>query len=256
MPKQKGTHRLLGTTGDMTYQKTQDGYTAREKTHINGDKIRTSDAYARTRENMAEFGRSGKASKLLRAALSKLIKNGADTRMTSRLTGTFSRIIKTDPVNDRGQRVVTEGNILLLEAFDFNINAALITTFATPVSSTINRTTGVCTVNISAVILSEIVTAPEGTTHLRIVTGAAELDFEREHYISAFSASSDLPVSNVETPALTLTAQVTAQSQLPLFLVMGVQFIQVVNGKVYPLKNGAFNPLTIVKIDAPLSEEI
>lgn len=249
MPKQKGTHRLLGTTGDMTYQKTKDGYSAREKTHIDGNKIRTSDAYARTRENMAEFGRAGKASKLFRAAFAKLVKSGSDTRMTSRLTAAFSRIIRTDPVNDRGQRTVYEGDVMLLDQFDFNLGNSLTSTFVTPYLASMDRTTGQCTVHIPSVFLSEVVSAPEGSTHLRIVSAAAAIDFEGQQYASDFQASADLPVANLATPVITLTAQLPAMSPYPLFMIMGVQFIQVVNGKVYALKNGAFNALTLIKID-------
>jgi hypothetical protein len=36
-------------------------------------------------------------------------------------------------------------------------------------------------------------------------------------------------------------------SQLPLFLVLGIEFYQEVNGEEYPLKNGSFNALSIVK---------
>lgn len=249
MPKQKGTHRLLGTTGDMTYQKTKDGYSAREKTHISGDKIRTSDAYARTRENMAEFGRAGKASKLFRAAFAKLIKGGSDTRVTSRLTGNFSRVIKTDPVNDRGLRTVTDGDIMLMEGFDFNIDSALFTTFVAPFQTSIDRATGECTVFIPPVVLTDVLKSPEGSTHMRIVTAAAAVDFEGQQYVSAYQDSSYLLISNLATAPITLTTQLPVQSPDPLFLIMGVQFTQIVNGKPYAFNNGSFNALTLIKVD-------
>jgi hypothetical protein len=31
---------------------------------------------------------------------------------------------------------------------------------------------------------------------------------------------------------------------------LGVEFYQEINGQMYPLKNGAFNPLAIVKVDS------
>lgn len=40
----------------------------------------------------------------------------------------------------------------------------------------------------------------------------------------------------------------TANSTHPLFFVLGIQFFQDVNGVKYPLKNGAFNALSIVKV--------
>jgi hypothetical protein len=257
MPKQKGTHRLLGTTGDMTYQKTKDGYSAREKTYISPEKIRTSEAYARTRENMAEFGRAGKASKVLRAAFAKLIKTGADTRMTSRLTTNFLRIVKSDPINDRGQRLVTEGDIMLLEGFDFNIDSLLFSTFTAPYTATIDRATGLCTVTVPPFVLQEAVTPPEGSTHMRLVAAAASLDFENSDFISHQEVSPDLLLSAGTTPAVSLTPQVEANSAFPLFLVLGVQFTQVVNGKPYLLNKGTSNAMCLVKIDpVPTAPEL
>lgn len=43
---------------------------------------------------------------------------------------------------------------------------------------------------------------------------------------------------------------VTAASTKPLFLALGVEFYQQINGTMYPLKNGAFNPLSVAKVDS------
>jgi hypothetical protein len=42
---------------------------------------------------------------------------------------------------------------------------------------------------------------------------------------------------------------VTPATVNPLFLVVGIEFFQEVNGQMYPLKNGAFNPLAIIKAE-------
>ena len=34
-----------------------------------------------------------------------------------------------------------------------------------------------------------------------------------------------------------------------MFLVLGLDFLQEVNGIMYPLKSGSYNPLTIIAID-------
>jgi hypothetical protein len=49
------------------------------------------------------------------------------------------------------------------------------------------------------------------------------------------------------TAVINLNNSVTANSTHPLFLVLGIEFYQDVNVK-YPLKNGAFNALSIVKV--------
>jgi len=48
---------------------------------------------------------------------------------------------------------------------------------------------------------------------------------------------------------INLANAVTAASTHPLFLALGIEFYQEVNGQMYPLKNGAFNALALVKVD-------
>ena len=60
--------------------------------------------------------------------------------------------------------------------------------------------------------------------------------------------SAVLPWDNVATVELDLPNVVTPASTHPLFLVVGISFYQDVNGQKYPLKNGAYNALSIVKV--------
>jgi hypothetical protein len=69
MARQKGIIKLKGTIGDITFYKTQDGHLAREKGGIDASRIASDPAFQRTRENGSEFGRAGKAGKILRTAL-------------------------------------------------------------------------------------------------------------------------------------------------------------------------------------------
>jgi hypothetical protein len=48
-----------------------------------------------------------------------------------------------------------------------------------------------------------------------------------------------------------LTASITANSVLPVVQVLGIEFYQEVNGQMYPLKNGAYNALSVVIVDNP-----
>lgn len=57
-----------------------------------------------------------------------------------------------------------------------------------------------------------------------------------------------LPWDNTATAIINLSNSVGANIVHPIFLVLGINFFQEVNGMQYPLKNGAFNPLAIVKV--------
>jgi hypothetical protein len=61
------------------------------------------------------------------------------------------------------------------------------------------------------------------------------------------TSSAILPWNTATTAVLNLANTVTANSTHPLFVVLGIEFYQEVNGQMYPLKNGAYNPLSIVK---------
>jgi hypothetical protein len=84
---------------------------------------------------------------------------------------------------------------------------------------------------------------------LPIISGGAAIDFENEVSEVATSETAILPWDATATAVINLSNAVTANSTHPLFLALGVEFYQQVNGQMYPLKNGAFNALSLVKVD-------
>lgn len=248
MAQQKGLHKIIGTIGDATYSKTKDGYQVKAKSEISPEKFATSPSMARVRENAAEFGRAGKAGKLLRLAIRKLLKNGKDNRVTSRLVKEMMRVIKADATSLRGMRNVLDGETELLQGFECNSNGTLATTFPVEFTADINRLTGDLNVAIPVFIPKEDIIAPDGATHFQIVAAGTAIDFENETYNTDTAESAVLPWNSVAVAALNLATTVPAASTHPLFLLLGIQFFQQVNGTNYSLKNGAHNALAIVKV--------
>lgn len=250
MARQKGIIKLKGTIGDITFYKTQDGHLAREKGGIDASRIASDPAFQRTRENGSEFGRAGKAGKMLRTALRPLLINSADGRMVSRLTQVMMKVIQADVVSVRGLRNVIDGEAELLFGFEFNIRGKLGTTLFAPFVATIDRVSGEISIDFVSFIPASMIAAPSGTTHYKIISGGAEIDFEAETFIETHSETAILPWDSNPTAPINQVNAVTANSTKPLFLALGVEFYQEINGQMYPLKNGAFNPLSIVKVDS------
>lgn len=249
MARQKGIIKLKGTIGDITFYKTsQDGHLAREKGGIEKSRIESDPAFQRTRENGAEFGRAGKAGKMLRTALRGLLINSADGRMVGRLTQQMVKVIQADAVNERGLRNVIDGEAELLLGFEFNIRGKLGTTLYAPFVGAIDRVSGEITLDIAPFIPINMIAAPSGTTHYKIISGGAEIDFENETFVVQTAETAILPWNAVATVAVQHTNQVTAASTKPLFLALGIEFYQEVNAQMYALKNGAFNPLALVNV--------
>jgi hypothetical protein len=249
MAKQKGIIKIEGTLGDITFLRTADGYIAKEKTSVSASRIASDPSYQRTRENNAEFGRAGKAGKLLRNAIRPVLQFAKDSRVTSRLTTQMIKVVKADATNLRGLRKVLDAETEMLQGFNFNKNSILESTLFAPYTATINRATGILEVSIPSFSPLTSIVAPAGATHFKIVAAAAEINFEAGTYIDANTESTVLPWDAAPTAAITLTNNVTTASTNPLFLLLGIQFFQYVNGVNYPLKNGAFNALSLVKVN-------
>ena len=249
MAKQKGIIKLDGTIGGITFYKSQDGYLAREKGGVPAEKIANDPAFQRTRENGEEFGRAGKAGKLLRNAIRAMLQNASDSRMVSRLTQKMVEVVQADAINPRGQRNVIDGEAELLEGFDFNISGKLGTTLYAPFTGTIDRVAGTLTSSIPSFVPIDMLAAPGGATHFKVVSAGAEVDFENETFVMDSQATAILPWDATATTAINLANTVTANSTHPLFLALGIEFYQQVNGQMYPLKNGAFNALSLIKVD-------
>ena len=169
--------------------------------------------------------------------------------MVSRLTTEMVKVIQEDATNPRGLRNVIDGEAELLEGFEFNINGKLGTTLYAPFTGTIDRVAGNISANLAAFVPANMINAPGGTTHFKIVSAGAEIDFENETFVMNTQATAVLPWDNNPTAVINLANAVTANSLHPLFLVLGIEFYQEVNGQMYPLKNGAFNALALVKVD-------
>ncbi len=249
MARQKGIIKLKGTIGDLSFYKSKDGYLAREKGGVDGDRIKNDPNFQRTRENGSEFGRAGRSGRILRNALRLMLQNASDAKVTSRLTKELLSVIQSDPVNVRGERNLAEGDLSRLLGFDFNINGKLNATLYAPFTAVIDRAAGTMTVTLPAFVPGSTIAYPSGATHFKIVMGAAQVNFVSEAFVFDRAESAEIVLGPQNQVTFDLAGNVTAASTDDLFLVLGLEFMQQVNGIMYPLKNGAFNPLTIIQLD-------
>lgn len=249
MARQKGIIKLKGTIGDISFYKTTDGHLAREKGGVEKERIMTDPAFQRTRENGAEFGRAGIGGKLIRNALRILMQTAKDKRVTSRLTKEMVVVVQSDLVNDRGMRTVQDGDLGLLNGFNFNIGGKWGNILFAPYTGAFDRITGEISLDLDPFSPTLRIAAPGGTTHMRLVTAGAELDFENDSFVFEMDDLGILPYTAADTAALNLVAALTANTALPVRGVFGIEFYQEVNGQMYSLKNGALNSLTAVLAD-------
>jgi hypothetical protein len=248
MAEQVGMFPLRGSVGNINFFKLGGRYFARGKGGVSADRFATDPKFQRSRESSNEFGVASRAGKLLRTAFLAL--GNADKFMARRLRTAMISVLQADTRSARGMRSVTTGKVTLLEGFEFNEHGALSHTLVTSYTSDINRETGEMKISIPAFIAHEQIKAPAAATHFKLISGGAEMDFENGKFSVVTDSSAELPLNNVTTDEIILKNTVQANSTHPLFLALGVEFYQELNGSLYRLRDETFNALAIVKVSA------
>src|SRR5690606_21594440 len=115
MAKQAGYIKLEGTMGDLTFYKNRDGnYIARRKGGVSKERLLNDPKFERTRENMKEFSRAASAAKFLKNAFREIEIKSNGGKLHNRLYSLANKVLKTDPVNERGERLFELGDLSLL----------------------------------------------------------------------------------------------------------------------------------------------
>ena len=248
MAQQKSILKLRGTIGGISFYKSKDGYLAREKGGVDASRIANDPGFARTRENGAEFGNSASAGKLLRDAVRTLGKDASDGRVTARLTQIMSQIKNLDVASNRGERSVDKGiatndGKLLLKGFNFNSNAALGTVLYKPFE--VNALTG--SIIIASIIPQKDISIPDGATHVILRSGCAIVDFVTGNSEMGVSDPVRLTIGADEQPVNIVPQRIPFLEGIK-FILLSIDFVQVVNNVDYSLNNNAYNVLAIVEV--------
>lgn len=112
--------------------------------------------------------------------------------MVSRLTQQVIKVIQADITIVRGLRNVIDGEAELLAGFEFNIRGKLGTSLFAPYVGTINRVSGDIAVDITSFIPANMIAAPSETTHFKIISSVAEIDFQGETFVETHSETAIL----------------------------------------------------------------
>lgn len=249
MAKLKSLLKIEGTLDGMTFYKKADGqYYVRTKGGVSKDKILNDPAFERTRENNQEFTEVSKSGKLLRRALIALLANVKDRTKTNRLSSKLFKVKNCDTNSVRGQRKVSLGMQTpegkeSLTGFEFNKNAPL----DAVLRSNYSLDTTTKEIKFTAFTPSVMLAAPQGATHIKLYAANVNYNFS--------TGESDLVISNVISSVInniatevTLSFATPATGQGVEMFLLKIEFLQELNATLYPLKNGTFNALKLIKI--------
>ncbi|MEJ1242409.1 hypothetical protein WBG78_29940 [Chryseolinea sp. T2] len=252
MAQQVGLIQFKGRIGNLSFFKTKDGYSVREASGVDGNKIKNDPSYARTRENNAEFDHASKASKVFRAAFARDIKTTGDRSLSGRLSSLIHKLLRQDPVNIRGSRKVLPVATAALEGFEFNGAMSLKDAHNLSFTPVVDRSTGSLSVEVQTFSPKTLIVPPGGATHFVLRSTAAEVDFETQKYVAVSAESAPIGVDQAQTDAITLQHTIPGATK-PLLLAFGINFVQIVNGIQYALKSGLHSVMQVVKVDTGIA---
>lgn len=141
---------------------------AGEKGGANRELIMNNPAFARTRENMSEFGGVGAAVKAIRRGLQNFLPEQADAHFTGRLMKMTKEINLRDFDGIRGRRyIMFSDNRAILNNLIFNDRMNLSEMIQTRYSCSHTITRTMATLSLTDLIFTQVY-IPEGATHFRV----------------------------------------------------------------------------------------
>ena len=191
---------------------------AGEKGGANGDLIKNNPAFARTRENMNEFGGCGLAVKAIRQGLMDLLPEQTDKHFTARMMKVVKEINCRDLAGIRGKRsIIFSDERIFLSTFKFNTLEASTEKLKYQFSFEHPITRGEATLSLTAFNIKPI-NVPAGAkfyriqNHLSIISDYTYVEANRRYEpmtllntMSAFAYSAYTPIDTPLTDDLVVS---------------------------------------------------
>jgi len=251
MPKQiSPVVKLKGTIDQLSFYKSQDGFMARQKGGVSGDRLKSDPKFDQTRRAMSEFSIAGKAGKALRSTLNNELGKAADNRVASRLTRALVAVLKTDTVSDFGFRKVENGDLTTLTGFEFNTQVPFSAAIKVPFAPNVDRATGQVSINLASHLPKRDIGAPDNATHYSFFAAAVAMDFATGEASVARQSVAALPWNTTPTTASNISLALPAESPFPVLILLGVEFSTLINNKQYPVSKG-LSTLQVLDVSMP-----
>jgi hypothetical protein len=207
-----------------------------------------------TRQNNAEFTRVGTANRLFRHALRFMIDTMGDRYISGRMTKILFRVLQSDPHHDRGNRTVIDGQLSILEGFNFNRETSLQNVLHAPYTITHNKNSGEVTIEFASFIAKSMIDPPDDTASgIRLKALAVALNFAEATFPDPPVQTDLLPIDN-SVQNMRMQLPVSEKNNLPVFVTLGVEFFTGARG-VYEALPKKHNAMAVVKVFPAVKQE-
>lgn len=249
MAKQKGPIKIEGTLGDISFYKQNGKHFVRNKGGVSADRIKKDPRFARTRENLAEFGAANKGAKLIRKGVRLGMQKVRDPRLNNRLMPLVMKVLQADTTHVRGERTIASGDLSLLENFQFSNKVNFDSIYFLSPLVAVDKTAGTVTIDWPDYTTEIDLVTQVDATHFRLFSLVATIDFDEGSAIGTIVSSAEISQVSALQSGFTDTHTIEAGTNAPVFVLLGVEYLQELNGVYYPLRNGSLNPMEIYHIE-------
>jgi len=224
--------------GGMTFYQTPAGKIVKTKNSITKDRFKKDKAFEGSRDALSEFTSASAAGALIRKAFAISARTAKDWSTHFRLNSAIVAVAQSDPLSRRGKRRMSKGDPSSLVGFEWNSIYHFSSIFLARISSSIDAGTGDMEVLVPAFNPKRMIKAPKGSTHFELNIAGASINPSKKTQSSVHASSGKLSLKE-GTADLSFQLQVNAVSGNPHFLGAGIIFYQEVNGRYFPLQEGA-----------------
>lgn len=245
MAKQSSYIKLEGTIGDLSFYKNRDGnYLARRKGGVSKERLMNDPKFERTRENMKEFARAASAAKFLKNAFREIEIKSNGGKLHNRLYSLVMKVLKTDPVSERGERQFELGDLSILVGFEFSEVAVMERIFKKQLFAV--DTGDLVSVTIPEMIPAKYLIYPKGSSHYRFSLIRAAVNFAQGTYQTEIATMEPLLIRKISDPQTILSLPRPAVEGEHYFFAVTLEFLTQVNGNRYDLNDISQNPAVIL----------
>lgn len=249
--------RISGAMGGSVYAPQPDGsVTLRAKGGATRENFLTRPSMARTRENAYDHGRASSTGSLVRKCLHKMIKTHklADRILSGRFHGISNRILRSDPIGNRGVRQLSRGNVGLLKEFEFFKDPAnaFQLVFDAPVACSINAGTGRVRLTIPPFNPVKRLRVPAGATHFKVLLNCAAVNFDKRQYEYHDHETGLYALHEPVITPIELTHDIPVEAGYFLIATMGIAFYKISeNGPRKLVEGGVMKILEVQGAEPP-----
>ncbi|MCL6261591.1 hypothetical protein M3O96_21000 [Aquiflexum sp. TKW24L] len=235
MARQTGIIRFKGQMGGLDFYQSEGVDMVRNKTGPTTKQFKNSKAFERSRQASNDFGTAGSLAGKLKHAIIYMYGKTLNPHINSKLTGIFSSVLAKDPIHQRGERKLFYGDVSKLVGVNFTANTNLRSTLGRlPVLS--EKEKGKSFHFDFGGMHTPPFSEAAGHRLYQVILALVSLSEDAEHVV-VWQESEILEAG--QSPAVLGEMELsfaTTQSQKVILGIVGIKFIDIVNGQTYSLK--------------------